>query len=277
MTFLLIVCSQVLNAQGTQIKGKVTSFEDGSALPGASVVVKGTNVATITDAEGNFQLSVPKGSTTLWVSFVGMKTQEVQIEGQTTLNVALQPDITGLQEVVITALGISREKKALGYSVQDVGGNEISDARQPNIVNSLAGKVAGVQVTNSTGVVGGSSFINIRGINSITGETQPLFVVDGVPIDNSMNYSGNPDNGQNNLVEGVAYSNKASDLNPDDIESVSVLKGGAATALYGLQAANGVIMITTKKGSSAKENSFNVSFNTIVEIEPGKPITENAE
>ncbi len=149
MTFLLIVCSQVLNAQGTQIKGKVTSFEDGSALPGASVVVKGTNVATITDAEGNFQLSVPKGSTTLWVSFVGMKTQEVQIEGQTTLNVALQPDITGLQEVVITALGISREKKALGYSVQDVGGNEISDARQPNIVNSLAGKVAGVQVTNS--------------------------------------------------------------------------------------------------------------------------------
>jgi len=267
MTFLLIVCSQLLQAQGSQIKGKVTSSEDGNPLPGASVVVKGTNVVTITDAEGNYTLNAPQSANSIIVSFMGMQTQEVKIEGQALINVVLQPSVTGLEEVVVTAIGITREKKALGYSVQAVSGDNISNARQPNIINALDGKVAGVQITNSAGVVGASSYITIRGVNSITLNSQPLFVVDGVPIDNSMIYSGNPDNSSNNLVEGTAYNNRASDLNPDDIESIDVLKGGAATALYGLQAANGVVMITTKKGAAGKGNAFSVSFNSSVEID----------
>jgi TonB-linked SusC/RagA family outer membrane protein len=267
MTFLLIVCTQLLNAQSVQIKGKVTSSEDGSSLPGASVVIKGTNIATITDADGNYILNSPSSAGSLVVSFIGMTTQEIQITGQPVINVSLKPSVVGLEEVVVTALGISKEKKALGYSVQEVSGDNVADARQPNIINALNGKVAGVQITNSSGALGASSYITIRGVNSIYLDAQPLFVVDGVPIDNQMLASGNPDNGQNNLVANTAFANRASDLNPDDIESVSVLKGGAASALYGLQAANGVVMITTKHGSKSDENTFSVNFNSSVEID----------
>lgn len=275
MAFLLMVSTQVLWSQGVQIKGKVSSAEDGSALPGASVVVKGTNIATVTDAEGNYSVNAPQGATSIYVSFVGRKTQDVLIEGKTTIDIQLQPDVVGLDEVVVTALGISKAKKALGFSVQDVKAEDMTRVPTLNMVNALNGRVSGVQVTNSSGVAGGASYITIRGNASITGSNQPLFIVDGVPIDNSMNYSGNPDNVKNNLLDGVAYSNRAIDINPDDVESVSVLKGGAATALYGLRAANGVIMITTKKGKASDQ--IKVTVNSSVTIEDVNKLPELQE
>ncbi len=237
------------NAQEIQISGKVTSTEDGSALPGVSVVVKGATTGTTTNVEGAYTLLVPADATIVF-TFIGMKEQELVVGGQTTINVEMAPEVTEMQEVIVTALGITREKKNLGYAVQDVKGENITKVPNANMLNSLNGKISGVQVTSSSGAAGSASYITIRGNASITGSNQPLFIVDGVPIDNSMNYSGNPDNGNNNLLDGVNYSNRAIDLNPDDIESISVLKGGAATALYGIRAANGVIMVTTKKGKA---------------------------
>ncbi|MCX7987620.1 MAG: SusC/RagA family TonB-linked outer membrane protein [Bacteroidales bacterium] len=249
-----------LLSQEVQVKGKVTSAEDGSALPGASVVVKGTSTATVTDPDGNYVIKLPAGANTLVVSFVGMKTQEVEVAGRTTVDIVMQPDVIGMEEVVVTALGISKERKTIGYAVQDVKSEDLTRVPNLNMINSLNGRVAGIQVTSASGVAGSSTYITIRGANSILGNNQPLFVVDGIPIDNSMNASGNPDNGSNNLLDGVAYSNRAIDLNPEDIESVTVLKGGAASALYGIRAANGVILITTKKGNAqSREGNIVVS------------------
>lgn len=273
MAFLLIACTQLLNAQGVQIKGKVTSAEDGSALPGASVLVKGTTVATVTDAEGNYSINVPNGATTLVVNYVGMQSVEIALAGQTVIDVSLKAEVTNVDEVIVTALGISKERKALGYSVQDVKGDDINKTPTLNMVNSLNGRVAGVQVINSSGTAGSSSFITIRGNNSLTGNNQPLFVVDEVPIDNSMNYSGNPDNAGNNLLDGVAYSNRAIDLNPEDIENVTVLKGGAASAMYGIRAANGVIKITTKKGKS-KDGASSIIFSSSVSFDKVNKLPE---
>jgi len=266
-TFLL--CTSMLFAQ-KQISGKVTSKEDGGALPGVTVTLKGTTIGgTITDVGGNYKISVPAGSTTLVFTFIGMKTQEVEIGNQTSVNVVLESSATQLGGVVVTALGIKKDEKAVGYSVQQVKGDIIENGQNTNMINDLGGKVAGVQVTSGSGAAGGSSFITIRGNNSILGDNQPLFVVDGVPIDNSQYASGNPDNGnENNLTTGVAYSNRAIDINPDDIASVTVLKGGAATALYGLRAANGVVVITTKKGSAnANGNKVSVSLSSSISFD----------
>ena len=178
-----------------------------------------------------------------------------------------------IDEVVVTALGISKQKKSLGYAVQDVNGDKINNSKSGNVLTSLTGRMAGVNITSSAGAAGASSYITIRGQNSITGNNQPLFVVDGIPIDNSMSSSGNPDDGINNLTNGVAYSNRAIDLNPDDIESVSVLKGGAATALYGLRAGNGVVLITTKKGGS-KDGKMAVSVSTSVAFDQVNKLPE---
>lgn len=259
LAFLTFLGMQVVNAQLT-VTGTVTSAEDGGAIPGATVIVKGTTVGVTTDLDGNYSLEVPAGENILAYSFVGMKTQDIAIDGRTSINVALEPDVLDIEGVVVTAIGIARETKALGYSVSEVSSDEITKTQNANVVNSISGKVAGVQVTSSSGAAGGSSFITIRGAASITGDNQPLFVVDGVPINNDQLYSGNPDNGRNNLNDGVAYSNRAIDLNPDDIASMSVLKGGAATALYGLRAANGAIIITTKKGSSTVGRKINVNY-----------------
>ncbi len=264
----------ILHSQEIQVRGKVTSAEDGSALPGASVIVKGTNTATVTDMEGNYNIKVPDGSNTLVVSFIGMQTTEVDIAGRNVVDVVLQPEIIKMEEVVITALGISKERKSIGYAVQDVKNEDLTRLPNENLINSLNGRVAGVQVTSASGVAGSSTYITIRGANSITGSNQPLFVVDGIPIDNSMNASGNPDNASNNLLEGVAYSNRAIDLNPEDIESVTVLKGGAASALYGIRAANGVIIITTKKGKAAKDGISNISVNSSVAFDQVNKLPE---
>ena len=228
-----------------EISGKVTSKEDGSALPGVTVAIKGTTNGTITDLQGSYKINVPAGSTTLVFSFVGMKSQEVEIGTQTTINVVLESSATQLGGVVVTALGISREKKSLGYSTQEVKGDLVSNVATDNVTNALSGKVSGVQVKKTTNM-GGSTNIILRGNKSLTGNNQVLFVVDGVPVNNETPNTSSQKDGGNSYD----YGNAASDINPDDIESINVLKGAAATALYGSRAANGVIMITTKKGSA---------------------------
>lgn len=266
IAFFAYLGMQMSIAQTVQVTGTVISSEDKQPVVGAIIRIKGTTAGVLTDANGKYSIEVPSSSQTLEISFLGYKTIEVVTAGRTVVDIALESEAIKMEEVVVTALGIPREKKALGYAVQDVNASDISAAQQPDVINALNGRVAGVQITNSAGVVGGSTYMTIRGVNSITGETQPLFVVDGVPIDNSMMYSGDPDQGQNNLVNGSAYANRVSDINPDDIESVSILKGGAATALYGIQAANGVVMITTKKGSKTKDNTYTVNFSSTVEL-----------
>ncbi len=234
-------------AQVKSVTGTVTSAVTGEgAIPGVTVLVKGTTLGALTDPNGKYSISVPAGATTLVYSYVGMKTQEVQIGGRSIIDVALESDITNLNEVVVTALGVKRESKALGYSVQSVNNDQIANSNNTNIINSLAGKVAGVNIMPSSGAAGASTFIEIRGSTSLTGNNQPLFVVDGIPIQTG----GGSSNG---AVDGVAYSDRAIDLNPDDIESMTVLKGGAATALYGLRASNGVILITSKKGKTGSK------------------------
>ncbi len=252
---LLFAIGMVLHSQEVQVKGKVTSSEDGSALPGASVIVKGTQVGTVTDGEGNFVVKVPSGATTLVVSFVGMKTQEVDIAGRQVVDVVLQPEVIGMEEVVVTALGIKRSEKALGYSAVTIGSDDIAQTRTNSLMNSLQGKIAGVSITSNSGAPGASTKVIIRGFSSITGNNEPLYVVDGVPVNNTRNtlYADN-----NDVSRTQDFGNRANDINPDDIESVTILKGAAA-ALYGSRAANGVIMITTKQGK--KGDKFKVEYN----------------
>lgn len=274
---LLFTGFQMVFAQQKSITGKVTSKEDGSTLPGVTVVVKGTTIGTTTDINGKYSLTFPAKYNTIVFSFVGMKPLEANIENKTTFDAVLEADVMNIEGVVVTAIGISRETKALGYSVQEVTGDDLQKTNNANVFNSLSGKVAGVSVTSGSGAAGGSTYFTIRGTQSIGGNNQPLIVVDGIPIDNSQYYSGNPDNGSNNLTEGVAYSNRGIDLNPDDIASVSVLKGGAATALYGLRAANGVVLITTKKGQAVKKsgNTYAVSFSSTYTLDEVNKLPKN--
>ena len=264
LTCLFLVGVGLDNAQSKSVSGKVFSADDGQPIIGATVRVNGTALGTITDTDGNFRITLHENEKTLVISYVGMKT--IQVEAKNNLMVKLEPDSKMIDEVVVTALGISKERKSLGYAVQDVKGDAINNAETGNVLSAMTGKMAGVNITSSAGVAGAASFITIRGQNSITGNNQPLFVVDGIPIDNSMDYSGNPDDGKNNLTNGVNYSNRAIDINPDDIETVSVLKGGAATALYGMKAGNGVVLITTKKGGNSNGKT-NVSFSTSLGID----------
>lgn len=259
LTLILLAGLQFLQAQSVQITGMVTSSEDGQPLPGVSIVVKGTTIGAVTNLDGYYVLAVPEEATTLIFSFIGMIPQELAIEGREVIDVVLEPDIVGIEEVVVTAIGIKRETKALGYAVQEVSSGEIQNAARTSVLDALNGKVAGVYLNRASGEAGASTFIEIRGAASLTRSNQPLFVVDGVPIDNSGNTSNN--------VGGVTESNRAIDLNPDDIESLSVLKGGAATALYGLRAANGAIIITTKQGSQTEVGRMNVNLNSWIRIE----------
>lgn len=237
---LFVFLGVQLFAQTNVITGTVTSKDDGTPIPGAAVLVAGTTVGTVTDADGKFSLAIPSDAKTLEIKFVGMKTIQIELTGQSTVNAAMETDALNLEEVVVSGLGISRQKKALGYSVQDVSGDEIETAREQNIVNSLQGKMAGVQITSASGNVSAGSRIIVRGMSTLTGNNMPLFVVDGVPILNS--YS---DNG---AYSGTDYGNSSMDLNPSDIESISILKGANAAALYGSRAVNGVVLVTTKSG-----------------------------
>ncbi|WP_266367977.1 SusC/RagA family TonB-linked outer membrane protein [Tellurirhabdus rosea] len=238
-------------AQSRTITGKIVSAADGSGLPGANVIIKGTDRGTTANAQGDYSVSAPANAT-LIVSFIGFVNQEIAAGNRDVINISMEEDASQLAEVVVTALGITREKKALGYSVQEVSGKQMTQARTTNFVNALSGKIAGVQITGSNGAPGASSRILIRGASSIGSNNQPLFVVDGVPIDNGNYGSGT----------GIDYGNGASSLNPDDIENVSVLKGPSAAALYGSRGANGVILITTKSGKGAKGIGVSVNSNT---------------
>ncbi len=260
LAFLCFVGMQIVQAQDRDITGTVVNEEDGMPIPGVQVVVKGTTIGTVTDLDGNYSLTVPETAEILVFKYIGFEDQEITIGDQTKIDVQLAVGVTALDEIVVTALGVTREKKALGYSVQDVSGEDLGIARAPNVVNSLSGKVSGVQISRS-GSMGGSSRILIRGASSVTGENQPLFVVDGVPMDNSSYSDADTDRG----AGGYDYGNMAQDINPDDVESVSVLKGPAASALYGSRAANGVIMVTTKSGKGVVKDGrkgIGVSINS---------------
>ncbi len=261
-SILLFMGSLVVNAQTKVITGTVTSADDDMPIPGVSVLISGTTLGTVTDVNGNYSFKVPEDAEKLMFSFVGMQTQEVAINGL-TVNATLQPDVVGIDEVVVTAMGISKEKKALGYSTSNVSADEILKSGEQNAVQALAAKASGIQIIGSAGTPGASSKILIRGNSSFTGENQPLIVVDGVPIDNSTTQTDAGDNPYNKSLEGVDASNRAFDLNPSDIESVTVLKGPAAAALYGVRAANGAIIYTTKKGGVG---SIRATYNYTLDI-----------
>ncbi|MBC7919748.1 MAG: TonB-dependent receptor plug domain-containing protein, partial [Ferruginibacter sp.] len=237
-----------------RVTGTVTSVADNTPLPGVSVLVKGTTTGTSTDATGKYAIAAPDGGTLVF-SFIGFTTQEVLVGNRTAVDVGMQEDAQQLSEVVVTALGIERQEKELGYVTQKLNGEALTQARETNVVNQLAGKVAGVTVVGSPAGVGASSRITIRGERSLNiNANQPLFVIDGLPINN--NFVGS--SGRNN--QDADYGNGAGFINPDDIESITVLKGANASALYGSRAANGVIVITTKSGKGTK--GFGISVNS---------------
>ncbi len=245
LTLLLAFAVQLTFAQDKVISGTVAD-ESGLPLPGVNIIVKGTTNGTQTDFDGKFSINAKTGDV-LSFTYVGLKSQEVTVGTSNTLNVTMQEDASVLDEVVVTALGIKREKKSLGYATQEVKGEAVSNVKSSNFVNSLSGRVAGLDIKTS-GTLGGSTNVVIRGNSSIAGNNQALFVIDGIPVDNNNSNSTNQRTGRG----GYDYGNAASDINPDDIESINVLKGAAATALYGSRASNGVVMITTKKGSAKK-------------------------
>jgi TonB-linked SusC/RagA family outer membrane protein len=240
------------------VRGTVKS-DAGELLPGVSIIVKGTSTGVITDIDGNYSISVPNAQSVLVFSFVGMQPQEVPVDGRSTVDVTMVTSSIGVDEVVVTALGISREKKSLGYSVGEVEGEELTRVAQENVLNSLAGKVTGVQISQ-TGATGSSVSMVIRGASSLTSDNQPLFVIDGVPMNNTLNNITQIGNG--NLAD---YGNAISDLSAENIESVSVLKGPSAAALYGSRAGNGVVIITTKSGKKGKGFGVSVTSNTVIE------------
>jgi TonB-linked SusC/RagA family outer membrane protein len=247
-------------SQMRTISGTVKSGADGITMPGVSVFAKGTTIGTISDINGKYSLDVPKDKNIVVFSFIGFKTREVTLGTSNSYDVTIEEDVLKLNEVVVTALGIKQEKKAIGYSSQNVTGDAITKAGQTNALSALSGKVAGLQVTNSSGTPGSSVALRLRGATSITGDNNPLIIVDGVALDNTHGQSGNPDNGDNNYLQSVNNSNRAVDINPDDIESINVLKGPTAAALYGNAASNGVIVITTKKGGKKVGGGVNVTY-----------------
>jgi len=255
LAWMILSIPLLVFSQSRQVTGTVTD-DKGDPLPNVSVLQKGTSSGTITDSKGNFVINVSGSSPVLVFSFTGRQSEELTVGNSSNYNLSLNPGGT-MSEVVVTALGIRRNERALGYSTQEVKGENLTVAKEQNVLGALAGKVAGVQVVGASGAsMGGTQKINIRGINSITGSSQPLMVIDGTPVANS-NFSGNAK---------TDYGNVGQDINPEDIESVNVLKGPAASALYGLRGQYGVIMITTKKGKKGAKK-VNVQVNSSYSIE----------
>ena len=238
LVLLLVLVDQITFAQERTVSG-IVSDNAGLPLPGVSVLVKGTKTGTQTDFDGKYSIKATPNQVLIF-SYIGMKTQEA-VASSTSVNVKLKDDSVELEGVIVTALGIKRAEKTLGYAVSKVTSDEISRSGEQNVIQALAGKAAGVQIIGSGGTPGASSKIIIRGVNTITGTSDPLIVVDGVPIDNSTSQTTAGDNPFNANLSGINNSNRALDINPDDIESVSILKGPAAAALYGERAGNGVI------------------------------------
>ena len=258
LSLVCLMASIGLTFAQTSVKGIVVSADDNEPIIGASVLIKGSSKGVTTDFDGNFQITVPADANTLVVSYIGMRTQEVAVTGN-FIQVALQNESKVLDEVVVTALGIQKKEKSLTYSTQIVRGDELTRVKDPNMMNALAGKTAGVQINKSAGGLGGSAKVIIRGNRSVSGNNQPLYVIDGVPYPSSAKSTtgttvgGDLDGATLDMGDGI------SNLNPDDIESMNILKGPAAAALYGSSAANGVVIITTKKG---KVGRTSISFSS---------------
>lgn len=260
LTLLCATMSLALSvAQTRTVTGTVTSAEDGFPVIGASVLIKGTMQGTVTDIDGNFSLDAAANARTLVVSYIGMETQEVAI--QPSMRIVLRSSSVMVDEVVVTALGISRAQKALGYATQKVGSEELVQASSSNLASALQGKTSGVDIKSTSGMPGASSQITIRGARSFTGNNTPLYVIDGMPV------ASTPDIGTDDSVTGSDYSNRAVDIDPNDIESINILKGQAASALYGIRASNGVIIITTKSGRNAVKGKPQVTFSSSVSFD----------
>jgi len=267
---LLLLMGIVLRgyAQEQIVTGKVTALDDGSPLPGVNISVKGTPRGTNADNAGQYRISVAPNEVLVF-SFVGSLTQEITVGTRTTLNMMLKNDASQLEEVVVTALGITKQKKGLGFSEKTLNNTELTVARTTNLSNALTGKISGVRVAGSNGATGSSSAIFIRGFTTFTGSNQPLFVVDGIPIDNGGGGAGTGSLGASATQTGVSNSNRGIDLNQDDIETITVLKGPAAAALYGSRAAGGAILVTTKKGKASGNKKNTVSYSgsyNVVEV-----------
>ena len=258
MVCILLLGAATASLAQTTVQGTVTDAESGDVLTGVNIVISGTLEGTTTDLEGKFELTVPNLNQTLIVSFIGYQRQTVAIGGRTTLEIRLAPDLIIGDELIITAFGLERETKSMGYAIQQVRSDRIIETRQPNIVNALQGQVAGVQITNSGGAPGASSMMLIRGGTSLSSNNQPLFIVDGIPIDNTTTGELNSPG-----------SNRAIDINPADIESITILKGPSAAALYGQRAGSGAVVITTKRGSEGRaviDYASTVSFDRVSNI-----------
>lgn len=257
---ILVIGINAAIAQTRQITGTVTSAEDGLSIPGVSVAVKGSSIGTITDIDGMYSLKVPTNAETIVFSFVGMQTLEVAITGD-KVDAVMQPDVVGLNEVVVTALGIKRSEKAIGYAASSVNADELTKTRNSDIMSGVAGKVAGVQISSSSSDPGASNSVIIRGVSSLGGSNQPLYIIDGVPMTNNTSSSSSLDGGYD-------FGNAANLVNPDDVANITILKGASATALYGSRAANGVILITTKEGSGKARIEVNssVEFSDILRL-----------
>lgn len=257
----------------SQQNAKVTGVVEDALGPvaGASVVIKGTTNGTMTDMDGNFTLDGVKKGDIIQISFLGYATQDIPYTGQASVSVHLEEDTQKLDEVVVTALGMKRDKKALGYAMQELKGDDLLSSREPNLANSLSGKVSGLQIVRSSNGVGGSSKIVLRGNSSLSGSNQPLIVVDGTPMDN---FTGGVDDVWGN--SGADMGNGLSDINPEDIESMTVLKGASAAALYGSRAGNGVILITTKSGRKNEGLGITVNAGITTESIFLKPDMQNS-
>lgn len=270
--FAVLLFSHTMLAQTRTVNGTVTD-QSGVPLPGVSIAIKNTTQGVSTDFEGRYSIVVKQGDILVF-SYVGFSTQEKNIAGGSgalTINVTLKEDTQELGEVVVTALGIKRSEKALGYALQEVDGTKLLESRDANVTNALSGKVSGLQIVKGAGGMAGSSKIILRGQNSLTGDNQPLIVVDGVPIDNKA--SGAADIWGNS---GMDMGNGLQDINPEDIESVSILKGASAAALYGSRAGNGVILITTKSGKSQQGLGISISSTVATEDIFIKPKLQNS-
>ncbi|HNP20304.1 MAG TPA: SusC/RagA family TonB-linked outer membrane protein [Fulvivirga sp.] len=241
-------------AQERTVSGKVTSIEDGSTLPGVNVVLKGTTSGTVTDIDGNYRISVPTDGGTLVFSFIGLATEEIQIGTRSVIDLQMTQDVTQLSEVVVSALGFEVDADKLGQASSSIGGNALVGSGETNILNGMQGKAAGINITSGSGDPGAGSRIVIRGATSILGNLEPLIVIDGMPMFNDQSYGTG-----SSSVAGVTQQSRLNDINPDDIASMEVLKGASAAALWGSRGANGVIVITTKKGKSAR-NDWSIDF-----------------
>ena len=266
---LMFTIFQSAMAQSRVVSGKVMDQKTGEGLPGVTVLLKGTTNGGSTSSDGGFSLTVPDGNGALTFSSVGYITQERVIGSETTFSVRLIADVKELSEVVVTALGIEKDKRTLGYATQELKGEEVAQRSEPNVVNALQGKVSGVNITGSGGLAGSSTNINIRGITSLTGSNQPLFVVDGIPISNDADRTNGGDAG---TLYGAQTSNRAADIDPENVASISILKGPAAAALYGSRASSGAILITTKSGANVtKKLEINISSGLNIQEVQGLP------